>query len=450
MIEETKRARINRLTDFLRKRNFTKIQYYICHTLSFEDELKCGKWKDRKIADEWIYAVEAEQEGKYGKTYFTQPDHWEEIALCLEETAKVYSRKYIPVELPLKEKISKKEKSIWKEDGFDEISYCLEKAQKAAMSFPGVLQVRQCKYQQKLQEIFLIKENEAELSDQTAYHYFEIDVIAGSPERKESASGRIYGDSIAGMDVESCAKETAFEAIKRIGSKPLFSGQYNVILFNHVMAELVEAYLPAFYLRNVLDERSPLTEKNGIVIADRQVLIKEDPFYSKGAFKRSWDDEGRKVSKKYLLRNGKVECLLADRQTAAEGKVEPTGNGFKTTLQSEAETGVTNIVFDGTNSVSSLDSLKKQMKHGLLITEIDGVFAGANWETGDFSLIAKGRIVDEGKETDPFSKITIAGNFFDILKNNLVIAVDHAVTPPYLKSVSAPSVFVGELTVSGK
>ena len=93
--------------------------------------------------------------------------------------------------------------------------------------------------------------------------------------------------------------------------------------------------------------------------------------------------------------------------------------------------------------------LKKKMCHGILVTDVDGVFAGINVMTGTFSLIVKGRKIENGQETDAFCQVTIAGNFFDMLGQIQGIANDYISTYPDCASVIAPSVYVGELAVSG-
>ena len=55
------------------------------------------------------------------------------------------------------------------------------------------------------------------------------------------------------------------------------SGQYPVILKNSVMAELLEAYIPAFYADRIKNERSALAGREGDKIASANVSLKEVP-----------------------------------------------------------------------------------------------------------------------------------------------------------------------------
>ena len=89
----------------------------------------------------------------------------------------------------------------------------------------------------------------------------------------------------------------------------------------------------------------------------------------------------------------------------------------------------------------------KNIGEGVMVTEFAGMHAGANSITGDFSLAAKGFYIKDGMKAFPIEQITIAGNFFDVLKNIEIIGSDLKFP---LSSIGSPSVYVGELSVAGK
>ena len=87
------------------------------------------------------------------------------------------------------------------------------------------------------------------------------------------------------------------------------------------------------------------------------------------------------------------------------------------------------------------------MNKGLIICDFAGLHSGANSITGDFSLAAKGFYVENGKKTFPVEQITVAGNFFDMLKNIEDVANDLKFP---MSSVGSPSVKVTVLSVAGE
>ena len=95
----------------------------------------------------------------------------------------------------------------------------------------------------------------------------------------------------------------------------------------------------------------------------------------------------------------------------------------------------------------NLAALESELGDGLVITQLDGLHAGANVTSGDFSLLSKGYLLEGGKRVRPVEQITIAGNFYELLKNIRAVGSD-LVFPG--SGVGAPSLDVGERTVSGK
>ena len=83
---------------------------------------------------------------------------------------------------------------------------------------------------------------------------------------------------------------------------------------------------------------------------------------------------------------------------------------------------------------------------GVVITEVSGLHAGANAVSGDFSLLSKGYVVKNGKREKPIEQITVAGNFYDLLKNARAMADDLEFP---LGGMGCPSIDVGELSISG-
>ena len=90
---------------------------------------------------------------------------------------------------------------------------------------------------------------------------------------------------------------------------------------------------------------------------------------------------------------------------------------------------------------------RKEDGEGVLITEFAGLHSGANAISGDFSLASKGFYVKDGKKAYPVDQITVAGNFFDLLKQITVVGDD--LTFP-LSSIGSPTVIATGLSVAGK
>ena len=73
--------------------------------------------------------------------------------------------------------------------------------------------------------------------------------------------------------------------------------------------------------------------------------------------------------------------------------------------------------------------------------------AGANPITGDFSLAAKGFMVRGGKLGEAVAQITVAGNFYELLKNVRAVGSDLEFKSG---NIGSPSVDIGDIHVAGK
>jgi len=88
----------------------------------------------------------------------------------------------------------------------------------------------------------------------------------------------------------------------------------------------------------------------------------------------------------------------------------------------------------------------ERMENGLLITELQGMHAGANPISGDFSIGAKGHRIENGEITTPVSGVTMASNLLEFMRNISAAASDLK----YSGSVAAPTLVVENVVIAGK
>ena len=90
--------------------------------------------------------------------------------------------------------------------------------------------------------------------------------------------------------------------------------------------------------------------------------------------------------------------------------------------------------------------------NGIYVTSVQGMHAGANSVTGDFSLAASGFCITDGKKGKPVKNITVSGNFFTLLKEIASVGEDLKFNPFALGSsrCGSPSVLIKEMTIAGK
>ena len=138
----------------------------------------------------------------------------------------------------------------------------------------------------------------------------------------------------------------------------------------------------------------------------------------------------------------RYDDLIYNIEEAKVANTISTGNGF----------GGSNIGVDTTYLYvkpgrKNKDELCKTINNGIYITSVQGLHAGMNALSGDFSLQASGYMIEQGKITTPVNLITIAGNLFTMFKDIQEVGNDLFVT---YGGIASPSVIIKKLAISGK
>ena len=449
MTETEKRLeQIRRLTEVLKREGFQDICYYMIRTQRIQIFLFPGADIRKEEMDDTMYSIEASYKGKKSRMYTNHPEETKRVIQILKESAEVYGQAE-NASLIYDERTPEDVSFSWSEP--EEIIPVIKKAWEKATDTSFVFLVQKCCYEQNFREIWMIDEQMHRICDVDGYHYFNIRIAAEKDGARSSAADCIYGKNLQMMEIEHCVDRVICEVQNSLGGEKLPSGSYSVVLGGNVAAELLEAFLPAFYAENLQKGDSPLKGKWEEQIASPGVWMKEIPEFDKGRIHRTVDDEGIPVTEKSLIQNGIFMQQLYNRKTAQKDGVRSTGNGFRPSVQSDVETGVTNVVLGmKAEQTSSRSGLEMEMAEGILVTRVDGVFAGADSTTGKFSLIAGGRVVRNGKEAETFREVTISGDFFACLGSIKKTGDELYTTEPGTMSVLAPDLWIGKLTISGK
>ena len=262
---------------------------------------------------------------------------------------------------------------------------------------------------------------------------------------KNDGVGYVVASSLEEVNPKEMAKEGVKEALSKLGGKSIPSGNYKIIIYNEAMVQLLETFASTFSADAAQKGLSLLKGKEGEMIASKIVTIIDDPLMDGGLASAPFDDEGVATFTKGLISNGKLVTLLHNLKTAHKQGVKTTGNGFKSSYASSVGVSESNLYLQ--KGSMSFDDLMKEIGEGVIITDLAGLHSGANTVSGDFSLAAKGFYVEGGKKSFPVEQITVAGNYFDLLKN--IVAIGNDLKFP-MSNVGSPSVIVEGLSIAGK
>ena len=256
--------------------------------------------------------------------------------------------------------------------------------------------------------------------------------------------------NLTGEDtVAEVVDEAVSDALAKIGAGFVDSGKYNVIISGNQMRSLLSVFSNAFSAKAVMDGMSRLKGLEGEKIAADIVTITDDPQREGNAVGTNFDAEGVATHRKSVVEAGVLKTFLHNRETALAMGKETTANASKAGYSSPI--GIRPYSFAVEPGDKTQDELFALAGEGIYITSFSGLHAGANPVSGDFSLQSAGFMIRDGKKCEAVKSFTLAGNFFDLLKNIAALGdkLERGVTTGFTGFCS-PDVFVPEMSVAGK
>jgi len=229
---------------------------------------------------------------------------------------------------------------------------------------------------------------------------------------------------------EQVGETAGARTVKRLGARPIKTGQYPVLFEAPLASGLIGTLISAISGGNLYRKSSFLLDSLGKTIASPLLQIEENPFILKGAASSAFDSEGVACKARSLVTNGVLQGYLLGSYSARKLGMQSTGNAG----------GAHNITVRSTGH--TLPQLLQTMGTGLLVTELLG--HGMNMVTGDYSRGAAGYWVENGEIIHPVEEITIAGNMQDMLKS--IIAIGNDVIPH--SSRSTGSILIERMTIA--
>jgi len=253
------------------------------------------------------------------------------------------------------------------------------------------------------------------------------------------------GRDFAEYDLQKIGRKAVDEALSYLGASSLESGAYPVILNNRMACDLFGTFAGIFNAESAQKGFSLLGKsKIGETIAAPHITLRDDAYYPGSLGGIPFDSEGVATQQKALIENGVLVNMLYNTKSAAKDGVKSTGNGFGRPLG----TGRTHFYL--VPGQTSYDELLKKAGRAVLVTSMGGLHSGTNTVSGDFSVSAEGFLVEDGSIVRPLEQITVAGNFYQVLKNIDVVGSDLRFPHPGGSGgTGMPSLLVHGLAISG-
>lgn len=310
-----------------------------------------------------------------------------------------------------------------------------------------VMDVLYCTYSESESKTVLKNTYGKNLSDHRNYAALYAMVSLKDGDSVRTNFDGVLAKSFDEIDVDAVAKLILDGALAQIGARSTKSRNSKVLLRRDAFASLLSVHLDVFSADAVQKGLSPMKGKLGEAVGVPALNILDDPHREDSVVSAGFDGEGYPTSRKYLVENGVLKTFMHNLKTAKKDGVESTGNASRNSYKSSVGVGPSCIVVGG--GALDFDALVKKCGDGVIITSLNGLHAGVNPISGDFSLMASGFEVKDGKQGAPVTQIVLSGNFYKLLRDIEEFGAD-VKADIMTVGIFAPSILIRELTISGE
>ena len=271
-----------------------------------------------------------------------------------------------------------------------------------------------------------------------------VEVLAKDGDDAKSAFDWLYLNTLEDLDVEKFARNLCDKVTSKLHADTITSGKYPVIIEKGAMTSLFASLSGLFNGENAYKGISLLKGKLNTPIFDEKITIIDDPLLKGGINSCAFDDEGSTCMTKTVVDKGVLKTYLHNSKSANLMKCETTANGFKSGYAGPVGILPTNFYIE--NGDTSYEDMIKSMKKGIIVTNVNGLHAGLNPISTEFSLQSEGFYVEDGKIVKPINLFTIAANFMQLMNNIEMVGNDLKMG---MNGIGTPSILFKEIAVSG-
>ena len=307
---------------------------------------------------------------------------------------------------------------------------------------PRVIEVGGVEYSESAESVTILNSKGLKLSQKSNYFVYLGQAVAKEGAQVKSGYELYLGNDLNEFDVDKLAKEVVQNTVRQLGGEPCESSSYKTVLSPDVVKSFLGAYVGNADAEEVQKHSSLFIGKLNQKIASKKITIEDKPL-QRNVFARWFDDEGVATYNKPIIKNGVLQTYLYNLTTAAKEGVQSTGNASR----GGSKMGISTFFLSLKPGSKTQEQLFEEVQNGVYITEVQGLHAGLNPQSGNFSLQSSGFLIKDGKLDRALDVVTVSGNLIDVFKDVVEVGNDVRVFP---SGVSCPSIYVKKTIVSGK
>ena len=239
---------------------------------------------------------------------------------------------------------------------------------------------------------------------------------------------------------ESVGRIAAERALRRLNPRKVPTQNVPVVFEPRTARALLGDFFDAVNGSAIYRGASFLAGKLGEKIASDLVTIVDDAIMP-GLFGSSpFDDEGVRARRTVVVERGVLKNYLLNSYSARKLGMKTTANASRG-LSGNAGVGPGNFFIE--KGSKTPEQILGEVRNGFYVTELIGT--AANTVTGDYSSGAAGLWIENGELAYSVSEITIAGNLKEMLADLRALGSDL----DFRGAIAAPTILIGEMTISG-
>ena len=305
-----------------------------------------------------------------------------------------------------------------------------------------ISEVEEVGYEESKGSTTLMNSKGLKLNQKSNYFVIYGAALAKENDQTKSNFEIFFDNDFSKFNVEDLAKKITKGAVEQLNGEPCETGKYKTVLAPEAFRHLLNFYIGQADAEEVQKKSSLFIGKLGQKVASKKVTIEDRPL-QKSAFARWFDDEGVATYNKAIVKNGILQTYLYNLTTAAKDGVQTTGNAFG----GGSKKGISPAFIYLKPGKKSQEELFQEVGNGVFITDVSGLHAGLNPQSGNFSLQSTGYMIENGKKGKPLDLITVSGNLLELFSDVLEVGNDVDVSP---SGISAESLLIKKIVVSGK
>ncbi len=306
-----------------------------------------------------------------------------------------------------------------------------------------IVKISNCFYEEVDSKYHIINSKGLDVTKYNKYCVAGVGVVAHENGETQNAYHIDAKQSFDELNIEEICGKAVEKAVAKFGASPVKSGKYKIIFENGAMGSIFSAFSGIFTGLTAMKKITPLLGKVNQQVFSEKINIIDNPLLEEAIIKQPFDDEGVACRSKKVVENGVLKTFLYDLKTAKYFNTQSTGNGFSS-ARGISVSGCNLYIEKG---LKTKEELIGSLDKGLLITGLDGLHAGVDAISGNFSVKANGFYIENGEIVRAVTLIVISGNFIQMMNDVIEVGSDLEVTP---RSVFAPSILFNDLSVSGE